>query len=146
MFKKPSLCTRIAVGKLVGFTIGLIGFFMMPTMIPDASLMLRVGGVFWYATLGAIIGVFGVFTYHPILKLPMPWWFRDPLIGAWMNAVVTLFAYDTFQNVIIIVFGVNGIITSPFWFSAEGAIVGLIIGFFATKYGGEGKEVVNEQL
>jgi len=89
-----------------------------------------------------MIGVFGVFTYHPILKMPMPWWFRAPLIGAWMNFVLVLFAYDDLRAIMVSVFGETGIITSPFWFSAEGAIIGLIIGNLATRFGGEGKETV----
>ena len=36
-------------------------------------------------------------------------------------------------------FGENGLLSSPFWFTTEGALVGLVIGFFATRYGGEGK-------
>jgi len=39
---------------------------------------------------------------------------------------------------------VNGLIDSPFWFTLEGALVGLIIGFFATRFGGEGKETVGK--
>jgi hypothetical protein len=39
-------------------------------------------------------------------------------------------------------FGEQGFMTSPFWFAAEGAIVGFIIGYFATRFGGEGKEAV----
>ena len=98
----------------------------------------------WYTTFGAIIGVFGVFTFHPILKLPLPWWFRDPLVGAWMNFVLTFFAYDIMQSMIVSFFGENGLINSPFWFTLEGALIGLIIGFFATRFGGEGKETVGE--
>jgi hypothetical protein len=41
-------------------------------------------------------------------------------------------------------FGENGILSSPFWFTVEGAIIGLIIGYFATKFGGEGKETVGK--
>jgi len=33
-------------------------------------------------------------------------------------------------------------ISSPFWFTSEGAILGLIIGYFATRFGGEGEETV----
>jgi hypothetical protein len=40
------------------------------------------------------------------------------------------------------VFGENGLLTSPFWFTVESAIIGLIIGYFATKFGGEGKATV----
>lgn len=39
-------------------------------------------------------------------------------------------------------FGENSPLSSPYWIIIEGAIVGLIIGYFATKYGGEGKETV----
>jgi hypothetical protein len=46
------------------------------------------------------------------------------------------------QSMMIAVFGENGLLTSPFWFTAEGAIAGLIIGYFATRFGGEGKETV----
>ncbi|MFL2546001.1 MAG: hypothetical protein ACJ0SL_01340 [Candidatus Rariloculaceae bacterium] len=37
----------------------------------------------------------------------------------------------------------DGALTSPFWFAAEGAIIGGIIGYFATRFGGEGKECVD---
>lgn len=143
MFDKPSLITRIAIGKGIGLLFGLLGFILMPYFLPDVDSMFRWGVLFWYVTVGAMIGVFGVFTYHPILKMPMPWWFRAPLIGAWMNFVLVLFAYDDLRAIMVSVFGETGIITSPFWFSAEGAIIGLIIGNLATRFGGEGKETVD---
>ena len=145
MFKNPSLVTRIAIGKALGLIIGLAGFFMLPMFMADAPLMLRWGILLWYTTLGAIIGIFGVFTWHPILKLPMPWWFRAPFLGAWMNFVLTLFAYDQFKSVMVAFMGEDGFMQSPYWFALEGAIVGLIIGFFATKFGGEGKATVEEK-
>ncbi len=144
MFGKPSLITRIAIGKLVGFVFGLIGFITLPYFMPDASSMLRWGILFWYPTIGAFIGVFGVFTWHPVLKLPMPWWFRAPLVGGWMNFVLTFFAYDVMKVMMTTLFGADGILTSPFWFAAEGAVVGLLIGYFATRFGGEGKETVGK--
>jgi len=39
-------------------------------------------------------------------------------------------------------FGPDSLLTSPFWFVAEGVVVGLIIGYFATRFGGEGVETV----
>jgi hypothetical protein len=87
MFGNPSLMTRIAIGKVIGFLFGFAGFIFLPYFLPDASMLLRWGILLWYTTVGAIIGVFGVLTYHPVLRLPMPWWFRAPLIGAWMNFV-----------------------------------------------------------
>ena len=142
MFEKPSLVTRIAIGKAVGLVIGLIGFFILPLFAPDAGWLLRWGVLLWYTTLGALIGVFGVFTYHPVLKLPMPWWVRAPFLGAWMNFVLTFFAYDTFRDMLVVMFGADSALTSPFWFVLEGALVGLLIGYLATRFGGEGKATV----
>lgn len=144
MFGNPSLMTRIATGKLIGFVFGLAGFFLLPYFLPDASLLLRWGILLWYTTVGAIIGVFGVFTYHPILKLPFPWWFRSTVLGAWMNFVLVFFAYNDMQAMMNAVFGLDGLISSPFWFVLEGAIIGVIIGFFATRFGGEGAETVGK--
>ena len=115
---------------------------MWPYFIREDTLIQRPTVVFWYTTVGAFIGVFGVFTWHPILKLPMPWWFRSVWVGAWMNFVLTLFIYDLLQAYMTFFFGENGVISSPFWFVLEGALVGLLIGFLATRFGGEGKEAV----
>lgn len=144
MFEKPSLVTRVAIGKGVGLVIGLIGFGFFEIFLPGADWMLRWGVLLWYTTLGAIIGVFGVFTWHPVLKLPFPWWIRAPLLGAWMNFVLTFFAYDLMKAVLVDIFSQTDILTSPFWFVVEGAVVGLIIGYFATRFGGEGAETVHD--
>ncbi len=142
MFGNPSLITRIAIGKGIGFVVGLMGLIFLPSFMPEASWMLRFGILFWYVTVGAFIGVFGVMTYHPVLRLPMPWWFRSTLIGAWMNFVLTLFVYDNFKIIMEQTFGPDGAISSPFWFVLEGAIIGMIMGFFATRFGGEGKDTI----
>lgn len=142
MFAKPSLITRIAIGKTAGFAAGLAGFFALPYFAPETGDLMRWGILLWYTTLGALIGMFGVFNWHPILNLPMPWWFRAPFLGAWMNFVITFFAYDTLAQVMTNAFGPDGLISSPFWFTLQGALVGLIIGFLATRFGGEGRETV----
>lgn len=144
MFEKPSLMTRIAIGKGIGFLIGLGGFIFLPHFLPEADLMLRWGILLWYTTFGAIIGVFGVFTFPPLLKLRMRWWFLSPFIGAWMNFVLVFFAHKPMRAMIVSVFGEGGAISSPFWFAAEGAIVGFVIGYFATRLGGEGAETVGK--
>jgi hypothetical protein len=142
MFGKPSLVTRITVGKAIGFAVGLLGFLTLPWFVPDADWLLRWGILLWYTTMGAIIGMFGVLNWHPVLNLPLPWWVRAPFLGAWMNFVLTFFAYDLMQSVLQTMFGDEGPFASPFWFTVEGGVVGLIIGYFATRFGGEGKETV----
>ena len=146
MFESPSLVLRIAIGKVIGLVIGLIGFIILPLIMPEADPYLRWGVLLWYITFGAIIGVFGVFTYHPVLKLPMPWWVRAPLMGAWLNFVLSLIAYDKLLLVMQAVFGEGGFIASPFWLAAEGTFFGFLIGYFATKFGGEGQALLKEQV
>lgn len=148
MFDNPSLLTRIAIGKSIGFVFGLIGFLCIPYFLPEDNTLIRWGILFWYPTVGAFIGVMGVWTWHPVLNLPMPWWFRAPWIGAWMNFVLVFFAYEPMEKMMISFMGADSGFTSPFWFTLEGAIVGLIIGYFATKFGGEGSATlagINEE-
>ena len=142
MFANPSLITRIAIGKAVGLIFGLLGFALIPYILETADWTLRWGILLWYPTVGAVIGVFGVFTEHPVLHLPMPWWLRAPMIGGWMNFVLTFFAFEKMQVFLIALFGRESLFTNPFWFVFEGVIVGLIIGFLATRFGGEGKETI----
>lgn len=142
MFSNPSLTTRIFIGKLVGLTIGLLIFASMPYLLGDVDLLLRWGVLLWYTTMGAIIGVFGVYTRHPVLNVPVHWWWRAPLLGAWMNFVLVFFVYDRFNAMLVSMFGAQSGLTSPWLFVVEGAIVGLVIGYFATRFGGEGKATV----
>ncbi len=142
MVDKTLVMTRVVIGKGIGFIIGLIALIALPYFIADVSWMLRLGILFWYITVGAIIGVFGVVTWHPIVKLPMPWWFRATLVGAWMNFVLTFFAYDDLQAAMLQIAGNVGVLGSPFWFTLEGAIVGYIMGFFANRVGGKGPLIV----
>ena len=114
MFGNRSLTTRIAVGKTLGALLGLAGFIYLTVYPVGDDSLLRWGILLWYTTLGAIIGVFGVYTWNPVLKLPMPWWFLAPLLGAWMNFVLTFFAYDTLAAAMASVFGPEGILSSPF--------------------------------
>ena len=146
MFENPSLVTRIAIGKLLGFALGLIGLIVIPFLWPDSGWMERIAFLLWYTTLGAFVGLVGVLDWHPVLRLQMPWWFSSTLVGAWMNFVLTLFIYDRLAEMMLELPVGNGLFQSPFWFVAEGAIVGLIIGYFATRFGGEGPETVQQQL
>ncbi|MEH6405408.1 MAG: hypothetical protein V7750_18700 [Sneathiella sp.] len=141
MFQNPSLVKRIAIGKGIGFSVGVLGVACLFLFAPESSPLLLWGVVLWYTTVGAFVGIFGLFTEHPVFKFSFPWWLRSSFLGAWMNFVLTFFAYDVFQALLLDVFGDFGALISPFWFVLEGAIVGLLIGYFATRYGGEGESL-----
>lgn len=135
----PSVVKRVAIGKIIGFAIGLIAAITL-TFISDSGLMLRIGIVMWYTMLGAIIGVFGIFTKHPIFQFPIRWWVRSTAIGGFMNCILVFIAYNEMHHLIS-----SSIFSgmSPFILVLEGIIVGLLIGYFSTKFGGEGKETLS---
>jgi len=143
LFGNPSLLTRIAIGKSIGLAFGIIGFFVLPWFWPEVGMHLRVGFLFWYATVGAFIALLGVVTWHPILHLPMPWWFRAPLIGAWMNLLIVLIAYTDLSTMMTSAFGAASFLNSAYWLVLEGALVGLLMGYLCTRFGGEGKATVD---
>ena len=146
MFENPSLVTRIAIGKLLGFAVGLIGLIVIPFLWPDSDWMERIAFLLWYTTLGAFVGLVGVMDWHPVLRLSMPWWFSSTLVGAWMNLVLTLFIYDRLAEMMLGLPVGGSLFLSPFWFVAEGAIVGLLIGYFATRFGGEGPATMSKEI
>ena len=145
MATHPSLFMRIAIGKSVGFVVGLLAFAALSLLAPASEVLLRWGVLLWYTTLGAIIGVYGVFSHHPVLRLPLPWWVRAPAIGAWMNLVLVMIAFDSFR-VMMAEFPtlLDAGLGSPFWLVAEGGLVGALIGWLATKWAGEGPATVDE--
>ena len=145
MLKNPSLVTRIAIGKFIGFIIGLAGFVLMPAFFPDASLLERTGILLWYTTMGAFVGLSGVFTWHPILKARLHWWLRSSLVGAWMNLALTLLMFPRLNEWMQQISLANGFFVSPFWFVVEGALVALIIEYCCLKGGGEGIQTCLEE-
>ncbi len=133
----PLLIRRIGIGKAIGLLIGLAGFVLLPVLAPDAGWLLRWGLLLWYLTLGALVAMACILTQPPISEPPMPWWLMAAGLGAWMNFVLTFFAYEAMRMVMVAVFGETGIVQSPFWFVAEGALVGLVIGYGVTRFGGQ---------
>jgi len=144
LLKKPSLTTRIGVGKLAGFFVGLSAFVFMPLFLPDVSQMTLWAFLLWYTTMGAVIGVYGVFDFHPVLEMPFPWWIRAPLLGAWFNFVLLLFIYDQLSAYLAsLPLSLGAFFSLPLWFIIEGGFVGLLIGWLCTWTGGEGAATVN---
>lgn len=133
----PSMTNRVLAGKATGFAIGLALFLAFPAILPEADPLLRWGVLLWYGTLGGLIGMAGLFSRHPVLLVPLPWWLRGSLIGAWMNLVLTFFAHEALTRAMAGMFP-DGPFVSPFWFVLEGALAGLIIAAVATAVGGEG--------
>lgn len=138
----PSLFNRLAAGKLVGLIVGLVFFFTIPLVWPSAELTLRWGVLLWYPLVGAVIGLVGIYRRHPVLQLPMPWWVRAPLVGAWMNFVLAFFCFPVLVALYQDLWPSLPAWAAPLLLALEGAVVGAIIGAIATHVGGDGPETV----
>ena len=66
----------------------------------------------------------------------------DTGITGWGECYASAVGPDAMEAVMISTFGEGGLLSSPFWFTLEGAIIGLIIDYAATRWGGEGPETV----
>jgi FtsH-binding integral membrane protein len=128
------LMQQIAVGKALGLLLGLIGFFILPYLLPEVSTLTRWGILCWYITFGAVIGMAAQIHYHPLLNCQLPWWLTSAIMGGWLNLVLTFFAYDVMLSMMLRLFGEHGLLQSPFWFAAEGLILGLFIGFGVNRF------------
>lgn len=129
---------RIGSAKMAGLVVGLIAFFMIPVLWPEGGIWLRVGVLLWYTTVGAVIGVFGLISHHPMFGFRMTWWFRGLFVGVWFNLVLAFLMHDKLEILMQQFEGTLGGFTSPFWIVPEGAVIGLIIDAVATRIAGEG--------
>ena len=129
---------RIGSAKLIGMIIGLVGFFLVPSIWPGESMWLRAGVLLWYTTVGVVIGVIGLIDRHPMFHFSMTYWFRGPVVGIWFNLVLVFLMHDKLTVLMTQLGGSFGGFSSPFWIVPEGAVVGLIIDTIATKIAGEG--------
>ena len=135
---QQQLIYRIGAGKGLGLVIGILGYISLPYFVDQPCLLTRIGVLLWYPTVGAFIGVFGVFAKHPILNLPMHWYFRGALIGGWMNLLLVLFAYDQFVQLTDSWNHAYGLYISPYWLILEGVIIGMAMDYLLTRWFGEG--------
>lgn len=142
-YRKPSLVIRVVVGKVSGLILGATAFVIVPLLELSHDPLITWGIMFWYATLGAVVGFSG--GYDPFYGKPaIPGWLNGVIVGSWMNFVMVLMAYDNLKGMMIALVGAHSVIGSPFWFVLEGAVVGLVIAYLTTRFGGEGKKTIAE--
>ncbi|MEL6978842.1 MAG: hypothetical protein AAGM38_09210 [Pseudomonadota bacterium] len=132
-----SLTWRIGVGKLIGLLIGAGAFALIGAYAPQSPEALRWGALFWFLTLGAVIGMAGLYTAHPVLRVPLPWWVRAPFIGAWMHLVLGLIAAAPLTALSGAAAGAEmSAFAAILWFVAIGAVSAFVIDAGATAIGG----------
>lgn len=85
--------------------------------------------------LGMVVGLAGAYHLHPIFRFPIPAWFRGTCLGVFVSLPLAAGA------MVAPAAGTDA--WMAFWLTlGAGAVFGLIIDLVATKYGGEGAELL----
>ena len=134
---KSKLANRVAMWKLIGFVIWLIGLFLLPSVFPETDMQFWVAVLFWYTTIWAFVWIMWVMDKHPLF--PMPWWVRWTLVWWWMNLLLVLFIHD---YLVQIASQTCYAWYSPYWLVLEWIIIWALMDYILTRCYWEGKKLV----
>jgi len=110
------ICTALASST----NPGIWGTALMWTIITDRILI------------GMVVGLAGAYRRHPVFGFPIPWFVRGTCLGIFVSLPLATGAM------------MGGTTPWMIFFATliAGGIYGLVIDGFATKFGGEGKEII----
>ncbi len=145
--KSKSIVHRMAIAKSIGLVLGLIGFLELPNFLENVSITFRLAILFWPITVAGVIGLSGFITKcaltkecslkkNPLLRA----FFRGGFVGTWMNLILGFFLYEFIFNLYqFIPFELpNPLIL----IAIKGFLFGALVDVLATKYGGDGKDLL----
>lgn len=138
---KHSIVNRVIIAKVIGFVAGLLCVFIMPMMGSTLGIHFSIGIVLFMILMGALVGFMGIVDRHPIFKFKMPFWLRGIVVGAFMYLILILLSYDQIAVMLSQMDFMGMEFKSPYWSLIDGAILGLIMEWAATKYAGEGSNL-----
>ena len=135
---KKSVFKRVVIGKVIGLIVGGISFAMLPLYGLAGETMFGLGLWLGFIMMGAMVGLMGVMVEHPIFDFKMNFWMRGGIVGFSFMLMVILLGYEQLQGVMSspLVSWVG--LSSPFWALIDGTLIGMFMGWLATKFGGEG--------
>lgn len=144
--KPNTLSHRILVGKFTGFLIGLAGVVLLWFEYPKAHWNLYLVVALWYATIGAVIGLAGVYRDIPVVSIKNYRYWRGAMMGGWFNFLLVLFAWDPIKFLLADFFTQQSWLHSPWWGVVEGIIVGGLLDWVMTMRAGDGPALVNREF
>jgi hypothetical protein len=139
MFNKRSITGRILVGEITGLIIGALALITLPFIAMETPLEYNIGFLLLMVTMGAMIGLIGMYTHHPVFPtLTMKWWLRGTSVGILFFLILALLAKDQLTPLMSLDIVAWTGLTSPYWVLLDGAFLGGLIGYITTKICGEG--------
>lgn len=132
---------RFAIAGPLGLLAGLVCVTFASQTNPDVLSL--TSPLFWTmisdrVLLGLVVGMAGAFTVHPIFGFRFHAWLRGIGVGAFVSLPI---AFGALTNVAALPAGVTPMVVFVATIIA-GAVYGLIIDVFATKWGGEGRDII----
>ncbi len=128
---------RVKAAVITGFVFSFFAFLYMGITVGFTATVTW-GVLIWYTFIGLIIGLIGTIKEHPVFGFHMLF-IRGILIAGTLNLSIALMAEQEFHHIFAFI---------PFpieiAFLLEGIVVGAIIDGIATKFGGEGKELLQK--
>lgn len=85
--------------------------------------------------IGMVVGLAGAYSVHPMFRFPIPAWFRGTCLGTFVSLPLATGA------MVMPAAGTDA--WTVFWLTlAAGAFYGFVIDLAASKFGGEGPELL----
>ncbi len=131
--KQPPVVAGITHAKLVLFVFGALAFMTVSLFQPEVSLLKRIALLLWYPTIAGVAAASNAVDLTSFKPFCWRWWQRTVLIGAWLNLLIVIFTSDGMQNFSMVVQLSFDLLTSPYWFVVDGAIIGLVAGYTSNK-------------
>jgi hypothetical protein len=122
----------VGLGKAFGLAYGLVWFFTVPLVAPDADPLLRWGILGWIITLSALISM--AVLAQPRFSKPfvsIPAWIFSAALGAWMGVLIMLVAHELVARYTAYFW--PEFLFMPWLLVVETAIVGVIIGWASRR-------------
>ncbi len=143
MFSKPSLFRRGVTAKLFGLAFGLLCLYLISWLNLNVSFVVQFGLLLWCISLGGLVAL-SLINYHPLLKASMPSWFSGGFVCGWMNLLLWLISGDSLTSIGQGIFPTLGSLLLGVGFVVIGVLFGIIAGFFAKLFGGEGPDAARD--
>ena len=141
MFHLHSVTGRVAIGKTIGFFVGLMVMLFLPAFDMPIFGMFGLGTLLMFMLMGVMTGFMGMYDRHPAVSFKMPWWVSGGVVGFSFMLMYILFTYNSLEIIMQSAYVSWMGFESPFWALLDGASIGMIMGFVETKLAGEGEKL-----
>lgn len=141
MFKIKSVTGRIAIGKIIGFIVGIIVILLSPMFGFSIFSMFGFGTLIMFVLMGVMIAFVGQYDKHPVFDFNLSWWLMGSLVGFIFMLMYILLSYNSIEAIMRsnLVSWVG--LSSPFWTLLDGAILGAFIAFVQKQIAGKGENL-----